>query len=100
MSQQPAATVTKPPAAVRWHAVDISPYLGAGETVTEFAVTASDPALVIATVTLLPGKVRWKVSGGLDGRDYLVTVTVATNLERKEPVFIKYRIRQPKGAPE
>lgn len=92
------AVITKPPTAHRFHAADISGFLTEGETVSEATVVPNDPALLIDRITTPNGLVRWRVREGENEQDYIVTVTIATNLERKEPMFILYRVRQPKGA--
>ena len=98
MSTQIAATITKPPTAIRFNAVSLVEYLGDDESLTAHEVVASDPALVIDEVTTPTGLIRWRVSQGVNGQDYIVTVTVTTDVGRKEPIFIRYRVRQPKGA--
>lgn len=95
MTDQISATILKPPSAERFHAIDIAAWLAEGETITVRTVEASDPALQIDRISTPAGLVRWRVRGGVAGQDYLVTVTITTNLERKEPVFIRYRVRQP-----
>lgn len=94
-TDQISATVLKPPAAERFHAINISDWMGASETITACTVVPSDPALQIDRVTTPVGLIRWRVRGGVDKQDYLVTVLITTNLERKEPIFIRYRVRQP-----
>ena len=94
-TDQISASVLKPPAAERFHAIDISDWLSASETVSSCTVVSSDAALQIDRITTPVGLVRWRVRGGIADRDYLVTVTITTNLERKEPIFIRYRVRQP-----
>lgn len=96
---QISATVLKPPAAERFHAIDIAAWLVEGETVTDLTVLSNDPALQIDRISTPDGLIRWRVRGGVAPKDYLVTVTFATDLERKEPIFILYRVRQPFIAP-
>jgi len=98
MTDQIAAVITKPPAAKRFHAVETTPFLSDGEDVVEHTVIASDPTLVIDMITAPAGFVRWRVSDGIEDRNYMVTVTITTNAGRVEPTFIQYRIRQPAGA--
>lgn len=99
-TDQISATVLKPPAAERFHAVNIADWLAAGESVTAVTVTAGNAALLVDRASFVadPARIRWRVRGGVADQDYIVTVTVTTNLERKEPVFIRYRVRQPEGA--
>lgn len=99
ITEQISASVLKPPTAERFHAINIAPWLTGGETVTAATVEASDPALQIDRITTPTGLIRWRVRGGVAPRDYLVTVTITTNLERKEPIFIRYSVRQPIIAP-
>lgn len=98
MTEDFAATIVKPPTAERFHRIDIGAWLTTGETVTASEVISSDPALQIDRVTTPTGFIRWRARGGVNGQDYVVTVTVTTNLERKEPVFIRYSVRKPQGA--
>lgn len=98
MNDQIIATITKPPAAERFHAISFAEWLAEGEEITQQTVIASNAALLIDRVTTAAGRVRWRVRAGPLGEDVLVTVTVTTNVERKEPVFVIYRIRQPQGA--
>lgn len=98
MNEDFAAIIAKPPTAERFHRIDISAWLAAGETVTATELAVSDAALLIDRITTPTGFVRWRVRGGVNGADYVVTITITTNLERKEPIFIRYSVRKPQGA--
>jgi hypothetical protein len=88
-------TIFKAPSAVRFPAVDLSTWLGDGETITAQSVTSNDDTLLVDQASNTDGVVAYRVRGGTVETDPIVTLEVTTSAGRVEPFFFQYRIRKP-----
>lgn len=73
----------KDPADIEDYGLICTPWLGDGETVSLQSVVADSPDIIISGVTTVDGVVRWRVSGGLHGQNYALTVHVTSSAGRR-----------------
>lgn len=83
----------KDPQAILRDAFDWTDWLGAGETISAFAVTASD-GLTIDQIARVLGVVSYRVSGGTAGLDYVVTCEITTSEGNIDQRSALYRVRE------
>lgn len=84
----------KDPDDVLKHDHDLRSWLKPDETVEEFDVFSSDPALVVDQVRHEDGRIYYRVSGGVLGAEYIVTCRVKTSTGRRKDRGVRYRIGQ------
>ena len=71
-------TVTQQPAERLSYTIDYGEFLTDGDNVQTAAAAADDPELIVNTVTVVDPRVRFWVTGGINGKQYKVTVDVTT----------------------
>jgi len=62
-----------------YRAFDWQYWLSDGETILTAQVTCDDDDLVISNITIDGSKVKYKVSGGVAGRRYMISCKVTTS---------------------
>lgn len=62
-----------------FRAFDWQQWLSDGETILTAQVTCDDDDLVISNITIDGSKVKYKVSGGVAGRRYMISCKVTTS---------------------
>lgn len=72
----------KDPEAILSYAIDWAFLLQDGETITSQTVTAVGGT--VSNVTLVGSIVRWLLSGGVAGKQIVVSVTVVTSMGQKD----------------
>lgn len=82
----------KDPADIEDYGLDCAPWL-AGETITARTVVADDSALVISGIAVVGGAVRWRGSGGVNGRLHTMTVRVTSSTGRRAERTIALPVR-------
>jgi NADPH-dependent curcumin reductase CurA len=83
----------KDPDAILRHAVDWTAWLQDGETIIAQAVTAP-VGITVDQVTQADGVVSYRIAGGADGAEYIVTCRVTTSLGRIDDRSVRYRVGQ------
>lgn len=74
--------------------MDFTAWLLEGETISGDPVIAVTPeGLTIGDIVAGAGLVSWRVSGGDLGRDYIVSVSIVTSLDRRRKRSVLYRVR-------
>ena len=81
MSSPSYTAPIKDPADIEDYGLDCSAWLGA-ETVASRTVVSDDPALTVSGVTHTGGLVRWRASGGTNGKVHTMTVRVTSSAGR------------------
>lgn len=88
----------KDPSAVLDYDMDWSAWLAAGETIIASPlpiVTSDDPdALIVSAISVDGGKVRFRLSGGSAGADYLVSVRIVTSIAQIDERSVRVRVRE------
>lgn len=88
----------KDPSAVLDYVMDWSPWLATGETIIASPlplVTSANPAMTVANISVSDGdKVRFRLSGGNAGSDYLVTVRITTSSGQVDERTIRIQVRE------
>ena len=81
----------KDPSAVLRYGIDWTPWLNAGETINASPTVVSNKptVLVVDQEALDEAVVSWRAAGGLNNKEYLVTVTVVTNQGRTDQRTVK-----------
>jgi hypothetical protein len=82
---------TKDPSAVLRYGMNWTPWLNAGETIQAGPTVVSNKPdiLVVDQLALESSVVSWRAAGGLNNKEYLVTVTVVTNQGRTDQRTVK-----------
>lgn len=71
----------KDPSDIEDYGLDCSVWLG-NETIAERTVVSDNPALEISGLNVVDGVVRWRASGGIDGKRHAMTVRVTSTTGR------------------
>lgn len=83
----------KDPEAVLFHAHDVSDWLVAGETITEYDVVG-ESGITVDQVNIEGAVIAYRISGGAAGSNYIVTCTVTTSAGRTDERSARYRVRE------
>jgi NADPH-dependent curcumin reductase CurA len=83
----------KDPDSILRHAFDWTAWLQDGETIIAQAVTAP-VGITVDQVTQADGVVSYRIAGGADGAEYIVTCRVTTSLGRIDDRSVRYRVGQ------
>jgi hypothetical protein len=84
----------KDPQASLDYDMDWTGWLAAGETIAAQSVSSNDAVLVVTGVALTGNKVRWRLSGGVAGQNYLVTVAITTSTGQADNRTVQIRVRE------
>jgi hypothetical protein len=88
----------KDPHAILRHSMDWAQkgWLQAGEAIQGLpeVISSAPTELVVDQVAQANGQVSWRVSGGLAGVNYTVTVRISTNQGRTDDRSILYKVRE------
>ena len=84
----------KDPNSVEVHGMDWSDWLQEGDGISTQEVFADSDALIIDQVSEAAGVVSWRVQGGLDDGDYIVTCRITTNSGLLDDRSIRVPVRQ------
>ena len=90
---------TKQPQEVSDYDIDFTPWLRSGESLsnasaTRACLTSADTSLVVVSTTLSSAIVRVRLSGGLAGEDYKVTVLTTSSSGRVDESEFKVKVRE------
>lgn len=84
----------KDPNSVERHGMDWSGWLPEGDTIAVEAVFADSDAVTIDQVTEAAGVVCWRIEGGLDEGDYIITCRITTSSGLMDDRSVRVPVRQ------
>jgi hypothetical protein len=85
----------KDPDSNLFYSMDWSDWLAAGETIVSQTVTApAGGELDVDSVTRTGAVIRWRVTGGVNRKNYVITVRIVTSANQTEERSVRYRVRQ------
>lgn len=88
----------KDPQAILRHSMDWAAqgWLQAGEAIQGLpqVVSSAPDDLVVDQIAQANGQVSWRVSGGVVGANYIVTVRISTDQGRTDDRSILYKVRE------
>lgn len=85
---------SKQPIEVQDYDIDFNEYLVSQSDTASSFVVSSDPGITIVNSSLISGKVKVFVSGGLDGEQYKVSATVTTTGGRVKQADILIKVKE------
>jgi hypothetical protein len=83
----------KDPQATLRHSISWASWLQDGEAITAQSMTAPD-GITVDQVTQADGVVSYRISGGIDRKDYVVACRVETSQGRIDERSVLYRVRE------
>ena len=83
----------KDPAADLAYEIEWTDWLGEGETIAAYEVTCPDDTMTINDHEIEGDVIRWRLSDGVNGRDYLVTIEINTSAGNTDQRTVNIPVR-------
>lgn len=83
----------KDPADIEDYGWVCTAWLGESETITAQTVVADSADITVSGVTAVAGVVRWRVTGGIAGQNYRLTLRVTSSAGRRAERTVMIPVR-------